>query len=412
MHAVIALRESGYLGEIHVFSRDRTAPYNPMLTTYYIAGKLPYEGLFPFGELDVIQQKYGLTLHLGAAVTALNPARMTLTAENLSESHFDDILLATGAQALVPPLGVQPGNRVLCMRTVEDAVLLKRFLEIHQVRSALIVGASMVGIKILELLHDRGVSCTLADLAERVFPLSAFPSVSEKIEQRLREAAVELRLGCGIKQAEESNNSVVSYFEDGSSIQTDLLLLCIGTRAEIGLAKAAGLDVGRGIRTDCHMRTSHPHIYAAGDCAETVNLMSGSSGIIGLWANAAYQGRAAGQAMAELDASFSGNLIHNITHFMGMDFISIGDVNTPGVHTSSTSPDGTRYVEVVRNQGRLCCVNLLDSYSVSGVVRNYMLRRVSGDAEPLPPALRAMLAREGFDDRFLQVFENEEGKND
>ena len=403
--ALSTLRESACDAEIHVFSDLNQPPANPMLTTYYAAGRLPYEALFPFGTLDDIQRRLDPILHTGASVTALDPKERTLTCGGETFGAFDGILLATGAEPVVPPLGVTVGGRVLCMRTVADARALRARLDQGGVRSVTVIGGSMVGIKIVELCQEAGLSCTLADMADRIFPLSAFSDVSEEIQRRLTEKGVALRFGAAVTGAAETDEQVTTFFAQGEPVPSDLLVLCIGTRAKTALARAAGLEVNRGIVVNDSMETSVPGIYAAGDCCEGRNLMTGGHQIIGLWANAAYQGQTAGHCMAGDPAVFSGNILHNITHFMGMDFISFGDVNAQGeVHTIG-KPTDTRYVKAVVSGGELRCVNLLDSYHISGVVKNYIMNRFSGNHAPLPAALRGLLAREGFTDEFLKLFE-------
>ena len=155
------------------------------------------------------------------------------------------------------------------------------------------------------------------------------------------------------------------------------------------------------------MQTSAPGIYAAGDCCQGREIMSGGHQIIGLWANAAYQGQTAGHCMAGDPVIFSGNILHNITHFMGMDFVGFGDVRTQGEVHRVGRPTDRRYIEAVMADGELRCVNLLDSYHISGVVKNYLMNRYTGNRAPLPTALRGLLAREGFTDEFLSLFEGE-----
>lgn len=404
-HALRTLRESDRSAEIHVFSDLDQPPANPMLTTYYAAGRLPYEALFPFGTLEEISAQLSPVLHTGVTVTGLDPEERALTLDSGSRETFDAILLATGADPVIPPLGVSVGGRVLCMRTVADARALRERLERGDVRSVTVIGGSMVGIKIVELCQEAGLACTLADMAERIFPLAAFPDVSAEIQRRLTEKGVALRFGAAVTKAEECETGVTTSFAQGEPVKSDLLVLCIGTRARTGLAQAAGLEIGRGIVVDDSMRTSAPGVYAAGDCCEGRNIMTGGHQIIGLWANAAYQGETAGRCMAGDPALFSGNILHNITHFMGMDFISFGDVNAQGeVHTIG-KPADTRYVKAVVDRGELRCVNLLDSYHISGVVKNYIMNRFTGNHAPLPTALRGLLAREGFTDEFLSLFE-------
>lgn len=404
-HALRALRESCADAEIHVFSDLDQPPANPMLTTYYAAGRLPYEGMFPFGGLEEISARFSPVLHTGTAVTELDAQARALTLEDGRREAFDAILLATGAEPVVPPLGVAVGGRVLCMRTVADARALRERLEGGGIHSVTVIGGSMVGIKIVELCQEAGLACTLADMAARIFPLAAFPDVSAEIERRLAEKGIALRFGAAVTGIEETASGVTTSFDCGEPVTSDLLVLCIGTRARTGLARGAGLEVNRGIVVDGSMRTSAPGVYAAGDCCEGFNIMTGGHQVIGLWANAACQGETAGHCMAGTPAQFSGNIPHNITHFMGMDFISFGDVNARGEVRTIGSPTDIRYVKAVVDRGELRCVNLLDSYHISGVVKNYMMNRLAGSRAPLPTALRGLLAREGFTGEFLSLFE-------
>ena len=404
-HALTALRASEPEAEIHIYSDGCEPPANPMLTTYYAAGRLAYEGLFPFGTLEEIREKFNPVIHSCVTATALDGTTRTISGSDGSSRSFDAVLLATGADPIVPPLGVMVGERVLCMRTVADACALRQRLEGGDVRSVTVIGGSMVGIKIVEICRDAGIACTLADMAPRIFPLAAFDDVSCEIERRLTEQGVSLRFGRAVTGAKETEKSVVTFFEGGEEVKSDLLVLCVGTRARTELAREAGLEVNRGIVVGDNMETSVPGIYAAGDCCEGRELMNGGRQIIGLWANAAYQGQTAGRCMTGRSAEFSGNIPHNITHFMGMDFVSFGDVNAEGeVHTVGTPADA-RYVKAVVRDGELRCVNLLDSYHISGVVKNYMMNRFTGNREPLPVALRGLLAREGFTSEFLELFE-------
>lgn len=408
--ALTALRESDSGAEIHVFSDLTDPPANPMLTTYYAAARLPYEGLFPFGTLEEIQRRYDPVFHMDAPVTRMDAQEKTLYCGDVSYGPFDGILLATGADPVVPPLGVTPGGRVLCMRTVADARLLRERVESGEIRSVTVIGGSMVGIKIVELCQEAGFDCTLVDMAQRIFPLAAFPDVSAEIERRLVELGIALRFGSAVTGAEERADGVTTFLASGDPVESDLLVLCIGTRARTQLARDAGIEVNRGIVVDDSMETSAPGVYAAGDCCEGRNIMTGGHQIIGLWANAAYQGQTAGHCMAGDPSVFSGNILHNITHFMGMDFISFGDVNAAGeVHTIG-KPTDTRYVKAVVAGGELRCVNMLDSYHISGVVKNYMMNRFTGNHAPLPAALRGLLIREGFTDEFLALFEGGSGK--
>lgn len=393
-HAAKSMREHGYDGEIHIYSNTDAPPANPMLTTYYVTGALAYEGMFPFGALDVLQEEYGLIIHRNEPVVSLDSAQRKLTLRDGRTAFFDHVVLATGASALVPPIpGVErPG--VFCMRTVEDAARLRERLD-QGVRSAVVIGASMVGIKLVELLHKRGISVTLADMAPHIFPTAALPEVAAEIEDRLTAQGISLCFSRPIEAIEGAENGLEVCLGGGQRLPCDIALLCIGTRANTQLADD-GIRVGRGIVVNDRMETSAPGIYAAGDCCEGNNLLTGQTQIIGLWDNAARQGETAGANIAGVQpsASYPGNITHNITHFMDMDFIGLGDIRMHGERRTFPLPGRRGRVDLVVQNGRMVCVNILDQYRISGVLKHFLLKSLTEPGAELRPTALGRLERE------------------
>ena len=316
-HGLRAIREAGSSARVDVYSDTGLPPYNPMLTTYYTAGRLPYEGLFPFGSLSEIAREYDAHLFTETRAARVDSKNRAVVTGSGERQEYDKILVAAGASAFVPGSFANLKG-AFCMRTVEDAVRLHDAIQEREYQNAVIVGASMVGIKVAELveklglavvnrgaelLHKRGCQVTLADMAPHIFALAAYPEVSEMIEARLREMGIALAFGQAIAGAEEhldSNGKVRGYtvrLADGSTLETELLVLNIGTRAATGFLDPGEIAIDRGILVDERMETSVPGIYAAGDCSQGRNLQSGERQIIGLWANAGTQGRVAGRNM-------------------------------------------------------------------------------------------------------------------
>lgn len=402
-HAAESIRTHDKQGEIHVYGDTGLAPYNPMLTTYYIFGKLPRSGLFPFGPLEEVADRLGLTLH-HERVKKVHAQDLTVETER-GVQRYDKLLIATGATAFAPPVkGLAPEDSFL-MRTVDDAQRLKGRLDRGDARSAVVVGASMAGIKVVEVLEKYGVRVCLADLAPHIFPLAAYPEVSAAIEKRVAKRGIDLRFGATIDHMELWNGQKTAVMTDGSVVPADLVSLCIGTRAATQVVQGE-VDIDRGILVNERMETSAPGVYAAGDCAQGVNLESGEKQIIGLWANANRQGAAAGANMAGGEARFEGNILHNITHFMDMDFIGFGDNRIQGepLEQGSLEEDGL-YVRAVISGGKVVGANILDSYRISGILKNYMLRLFAGEGGSLPDYQRAMLLQAGLRAEFIDRME-------
>ena len=399
------IRENDPDGKITVFSEHEYSPYNPMLTTYYVANKIPFEGMFPFGDMYKIKEELGLNVISGKKVAKVNADSKTVVMENGEEFVFDKILISTGASAFAPAFEGLAPEKAFYMRTIGDAIKLKEALESHSYKSALVVGASMVGIKVVELLNARGIKTTFADMANRIFPLAAYESVSREIERRISEKGVKLALGSALSSVEETADGFKCNMSDGSIVDADLIVLCIGTRTNVSIVDADKVKINKGILVDENMATSADGIYAAGDVSEGAELQSKDKMIIGLWANAAHQGITAGANMAGGTASFDGNFMHNITHFMDMDFIGFGDNKLPGtVYTSGDITKGL-YVEAVIGEEGLVGVNILDNYRISGTVKNYLYRIMETKDTTLSPIQKGILIKEGLKPSFIEKME-------
>ena len=134
----------------------------------------------------------------------------------------------------MPPIEGIGSDRIYTLRTVDDAVRLKEAMT-KAPKKALVIGASMVGIKVMELFYKTGVEVCLADLAEHIFPLAAHPECARALEERLEQKGIKLRFGAGIEKVEETNQGVRAYFNGSTeSEEADLLVMCIGVKPNTG----------------------------------------------------------------------------------------------------------------------------------------------------------------------------------
>ncbi len=399
------IRENDAQGDITVFSDHGYAPYNPMLTTYYVRDKIPFRGMFPFGELEKIKEDLNLQLVTDKKVKSVDSDKKAVITEDGQEYLFDKILIATGASAFAPAFeGLNPED-AFYMRTLDDALKLRKAIDTRQFKSALVVGASMVGIKVVELLNNKGISVTLADMADRIFPLAAYENVSKEIERRLENKGVNLAFSAALQKAEKDGDGWNCTMSNGNSAWYDMIVLCIGTRTNVTIVDKEQIKVNRGIVVDENMHTSADGIYAAGDVAEGKELQTGENMIIGLWANAAHQGITAGRNMAGAKENFEGNFMHNITHFMDMDFVGFGDNKITGKTIISGNIENGLYVEAVLADGKLVGVNILDNYRISGTVKNYLYRIIEQGNAHISSLQRGILIKEGLKPSFIEKME-------
>ncbi len=376
VEACRGLRKSGYDGGIDVFAAGSLPPYNPMLTTYYASGKIPWPLLFPYGDSNAIFAKHQATLHQDSPVSALSVKNRSLTTADGRTHAFDKCLIASGASAIVPPIPGADSPRVLVMRTVEDAVRLKAALD-KKPKRALVVGASMVGIKLVEMFWKAGLEVTLADMAERVFPLAAHPDCSRLIERRLAAMGVKLQFSAGLERLEDAGQGLLAHFKNNPEpLPADLVLLAIGVRPNLSFVDRSEIDIRQGVLVNARLESNAPGIYAAGDAAQGLNIQSGRRQIIGLWASARNQGFAAGCNMAGEFREYAGEVPHNITHFMGMHFVGIGDA--ANADECRTTRSGGALSQILYKDGKVCGANFLDDCAEAGVFKGEFVKGMLG----------------------------------
>ncbi len=407
-HAAKAIRSADQGATIDVYSDHHMAPYNPMLTTYYASDRLSYDGMFPFGPLDSIKEALHLSVYTDTPVRRLEGR--TIHTDHGSQS-YDKVLIATGATAFIPPihgLSDVPANRIFCMRTVEDAKRLREAVRNGGHKTAVVVGASMVGIKVVELLVRAGIRTTLVDMAPYLFPLAAYPDVGTAIQRRVAMHGIEMLFGAGLESLAPGQDETISvHLNTGMILNADILVLCIGTRAAVSFLNRDEIQINRGVVVDHHMETSLPGVYAAGDCCEGNNLQSGDTQIIGLWANAAQQGHTAGINMAGGQHFFYGNILHNITHFLDMDFIGLGDNRISGREITYGSLNDGLFIKAIVKDGVLAGVNILNNYRISGILKNYFIRLLEGRTQFISSLQQGILQKEGLTQRFILELEGE-----
>jgi len=233
-----------------------------------------------------------------------------LKTDSESDLAYDKLILSPGASPLRPPLkGIDlPG--IYTLRNLQDMDRIKEAAA--SVRKVLIIGAGFIGLEMAEQLIHLKKEVSLVELVDQVLPQMDKEMV-RSVEQELRDNGAHLMLGDGIAGFESSaSGGLIAKLNSGTSLEADMVILSIGVRPESGLAKEAGLELGsRGhIKTNAHMQTSDPDIYAVGDVCETVDPILGGSIAIPLGGPANRQGRVAADhiVLGELAQPYPGSI--------------------------------------------------------------------------------------------------------
>lgn len=241
----------------------------------------------------------GIQMLVRHRVEEVYPDRKRLAVRNLStgalfEDRYDRLILATGARAV--PLAVEGSQLegVFNLRFLTDADRILAHIRRHRPRRALVVGGGYVGLEVAENLRRLGLEVRVVEAAERLAPAHD-PEVSAKIEAALRENGVEVRTGAEVEGL-TGDGCVSGVRAGGEEIEAGLVVVGVGVEPRVEPAAGAGAALGEtgALRVDERMKTTLPDVWAAGDCVETKNLVSGRPVWLPLGDTANQMGRVAG----------------------------------------------------------------------------------------------------------------------
>ncbi|MEN6333925.1 MAG: FAD-dependent oxidoreductase [Phycisphaerales bacterium] len=222
--------------------------------------------------------------------------------------EYDKLVLATGAKAVVPPIPGTNLENVFTLQGVRDAEGIRALLAQDKARDVVIVGGGLIGVEITEALVQRGCRVTMVEMMPQTLRMLD-PDMACLVEQHMESHGVKVLVGTKV-EAIEGDNVVRSVMTSAGRVPADMVVLAIGVRPNVALAKAAGLEIGRtgAIKVDDRMQTSDSDIFAAGDCVECKDLMTGGPCFVPLGSTANKQGRVAAVNVCGGQDRFSGVL--------------------------------------------------------------------------------------------------------
>mgnify|MGYP001206245926 FL=1 len=226
------------------------------------------------------------------------------------EFHYDELVLATGGSPIRPPLPGVDLNHVYTLWTMDDALAMRSTLDAGKINRAVIIGGGLVGLEVVEALQARGVEVSVVEAMGRPLPALFDEEFSSRIRKVLEKKGVHFYGGERVTEILGEGCDVSGVRTDARELPCDMVLMAIGVRPNIVLAREAGLAIGPtgGIAVNRAMQTSDPHIYAGGDCVETFHLLTGKAVRQPMGSTANRQGRVIADAIAGRKADFKGVL--------------------------------------------------------------------------------------------------------
>jgi NADPH-dependent 2,4-dienoyl-CoA reductase/sulfur reductase-like enzyme len=281
MSAATRLRRLNETAEIIVIEKSGHVSYANCGLPYYVGGVIEQEKDLLLQTPESLHARFRLDVRVSTEVLAINPAKKTVAIKNLksgetAEIDYDKLILSPGASPVVPPI---PGiERGMTLRTVEDVEKIASSVGKNPA-SAVVIGGGFIGVEIAENLIHRKIPTALVEATQQVLmPLD--PELATLVAHEMRANGVDLRLGASVVRINPDSVEL----SNGEVLRAEIVILAIGVRPEIGLAKAAGLEIGtrNGIKVDEFNRTSQKDIYAVGDAAEKIDALDGNATLVPL----------------------------------------------------------------------------------------------------------------------------------
>ncbi len=289
--------------------------YRPMLSEYLSEPEVPKR--FYLHDQNWYDE-HGVKVHYQMEVQKIDPSSQTIMLPNDVELKYDKLILCTGSRNFIPPLpGVKLAG-VMDLRTLSDADLIK--YKAGNARKAVIIGGGLLGLEIGWQLRKLNIGVTVVEMMDRLLPRQLDTEASVIFEEKVAATGIEVIKGVQTQELVGQEWVEGVKLSNGETIEADFVIVSIGIRADVTLAKELGLNINRGIVVDDFMQTSVKNIYAAGDCAEHNNIN------YAIWPEAIEQGKIAGLNALGIRSVYEPVIPFNIYHGMNMRLFSIGDV--------------------------------------------------------------------------------------
>lgn len=291
------LRRMSENAEVILFERGKYVSYANCGLPYYIGDTIKNREKLFVQTAKGFTDRFNIDIRTEQEVVSVSAADKLVEVRNLSTGEvytekYDKLVLSPGAEPLRPGIEGIGSARIFTLRNVPDTDTIKNYVNKEKPQHAVVVGGGFIGLEMAENLHQLGIRVAVVEMASQVMaPLDY--SMAAIVHQHLTSKQIELRLEDGVSRFEETAEGLTVHLRSGEKIQTDMVLLSIGVRPEVKLAKEAGLSLGQtgGIAVNDCMQTSDPDIYALGDAVEVRHLVTGKPALIPLAGPANKQGR-------------------------------------------------------------------------------------------------------------------------
>ncbi|HIR60405.1 MAG TPA: FAD-dependent oxidoreductase [Candidatus Faecivivens stercoravium] len=288
------LKRENPAAEVVIYTKSQDISYAGCGLPYYIGGSIASREELIVNTPAKYTGLTGVPVHTGFEAVSVDPEAKTVSFANGETVGYDNLVIATGAEPVVPPVeGVTlPG--VFKVRTPEDAITARQYIEENGVKKAVVVGGGFIGLEVAENLMEKGIAVTVLDMAPQLMPGVFDSEMADYIRRQLQSKGMRVMTGTAL-QGIQGGEKVTGVATAAGNLPADIVFLAVGIRPATKFLQGSGLQMDRGcILVNEYLETNLPHIYAVGDCAMVKNRVTGKP----MWSAMGSTANIAGRALA------------------------------------------------------------------------------------------------------------------
>lgn len=287
---------------------------------YYTSGVINDREKMLVSSPEKFREWFNINVKLNTEVININPDEKFVETADGEKINYDKLVLAQGAKPFVPPIEGIPEQKVFTVRTLFDADNIKSYIKEKGVRKAIVIGGGFIGVEMAENLNEMGLETTLIEQQNQILAPVDY-EIAAFLHNEMRDRGIELVLSDGVKKF--NDNKVI--LNSSREIEFDIIIMAIGVRPEITLAKNAGLETARGIIVNENLQTSNPDIYAGGDGVEIKDFVTGENTLIPLAGPANRQGRIIADNICGIESAYKNSQGTSVLKVFDLTAASVGN---------------------------------------------------------------------------------------
>ena len=347
--AAARIRRLDENAEIIIFERSGYISYANCGLPYYVGGVIEDKEDLTLQTPEGFYRRFRIKAKIGHEVTDIDAKNKTVSIIDLKtgtrfKESYDKLILSPGAKPVLPDFYTE-NERTFTLRTVEDTLKIRAFIEQEQPKTAVVVGGGFIGLEMAENLTELGIKTTIIQRGDHLLP-TVDCDMASFIHANFRSRGVQLLLNSSTEKMSMADDKVLLKLTGGQQISADMVVLAVGVLPENTLAKKAGLELGLkdAIKVNEKMETSVPDIYAIGDAVQIKHFITEQDSVISMAGPANKQGRIVADNICGLSSEYKGSQGSSVIKLFDMT------VATTGINEQQAKASGYEYEKVILTQ--------------------------------------------------------------